>query len=176
MYSLVSSTQGRDAEWLDQMSIRRKTCETMTLLYEAALKTNPDFDETKDRPTAINPTPGVAPREDLGKAIWIKDPTQPHGGHWLAESEQDAIASGVPMNYVEIGQLLPKAAEASNTPLNMPGAISQADGEGLFQDMQSASNVNPQMNAREDDGVQGQDNVQSGLDFGGSVGTARGSC
>lgn len=33
----------------DQMSIRRKTCETMILLYEAALKTNPDADDRTER-------------------------------------------------------------------------------------------------------------------------------
>lgn len=33
----------------DQMSIRRKSCETMTLLYEAALKTYPDTDDRTDR-------------------------------------------------------------------------------------------------------------------------------
>lgn len=33
----------------DQMSIRKKSCETMTLLYEAALRTIPDNDDRTDR-------------------------------------------------------------------------------------------------------------------------------
>ena len=78
------------------MSIRRKTCETMTLLYEAALKTNPDVEEPKDRPAAINPTAGVEPRSAVGRAVWIKDDTRKGGGIWVARTDQERQDAGVP--------------------------------------------------------------------------------
>jgi hypothetical protein len=114
------------------MSIRRKTCETMTLLYEAALKTNPEIDDIKDRPTPINPTPGVLPREEVGKAIWIKDPTKPTGGYWLAGNEQEAKSSGISADYVIVG----------NVPEKTMGEVER----GLFGEVQSGRNVNPQIN------------------------------
>jgi hypothetical protein len=77
------------------MSIRRKTCETMTLLYEAALKTNPEVEEPKDRPAAINPTAGVLPRASVGRIVWIKDNSRQGGGIWVAETEEDRLSGGV---------------------------------------------------------------------------------
>lgn len=80
------------------MSIRRKTCETMTLLYEAALKTNPDVEEPKDRPAAINPTAGVSPRPAVGRAIWIKDESRKGGGIWVTRTDQERQDAGVPQD------------------------------------------------------------------------------
>jgi hypothetical protein len=77
------------------MSIRRKTCETMTLLYEAALKTNPEEHLPKDRPAPINPTPGVAYRNDFGKAVFIKDADREGGGIWVARDELEKLESGL---------------------------------------------------------------------------------
>jgi hypothetical protein len=80
------------------MSIRRKTCETMTLLYEAALKTNPE----DDRPPAINPTAGVQHRPALGKAIWKRDTSNPYGGIWVAQDNEEKEDSGLTENSVVI--------------------------------------------------------------------------
>jgi hypothetical protein len=161
------------------MSIRRKTCETMTLLYEAALKTNPDFDEAKDRPTAINPTPGVQPRKDLGKAIWIKDPSRQQGGYWLARTEEDARKAGVPFENIVIGEFPEKAPVAADTPLPIPhGEAVEYAGPGpgengteldVFQDLRGGTNVNPQMNYGDEEGIQGQGEMQYIADFGQAV-------
>lgn len=82
------------------MSIRRKTCETMTLLYEAALKTNPG----EDRPPPINPTAGVLPRPSLGKAVWVADASKPYGGIWVAQDDEEGQDSGLAKNSVVIGR------------------------------------------------------------------------
>ena len=68
----------------------------MTLLYEAALKTNPDVEEPKDRPAAINPTAGVEPRSAVGRAVWIKDDTRKGGGIWVTRTDQERRDAGVP--------------------------------------------------------------------------------
>jgi len=68
----------------------------MTLLYEAALKTNPDVEEPRDRPAAINPTAGVSPRTAVGRAVWIKDETRKGGGIWVAKTERERQEAGVP--------------------------------------------------------------------------------
>lgn len=83
------------ADGADQMSIRRKTCETMTLLYEAALKTTAEIDDKAVQPKPINPTAGVQRREELGKAVFIKDPTHPAGGIWVVSSDDERKKAGV---------------------------------------------------------------------------------
>jgi hypothetical protein len=93
------------------MSIRRKTCETMTLLYEAALKTNPEEHLPKDRPAPINPTPGVAYRNDFGKAVFIKDADREGGGIWVARDELEKLESGLrDSSIVLASDLLSKTA------------------------------------------------------------------
>lgn len=79
------------------MSIRRKTCETMTLLYEAALKTTSPGteDEPSSRPNNVNPTPGVHVRENYGKSVFIKDPTRPGGGVFVAQSQDEKLQAGL---------------------------------------------------------------------------------
>lgn len=179
------------ADKTDQMSIRRKTCETMTLLYEAALKTNPEVEEPKDRPMPINPTAGVSPRPNVGKIVWIKDESRPAGGIWVAATENDRKEGGVPAkdclleHELEPGSDLARKWEiakgqgvgeaihprANLVPSQMPPAplanlpeqqtMSQASlpggmvptmplqppvDQGMFMDVQSAPNVNPQMN------------------------------
>jgi hypothetical protein len=68
----------------------------MTLLYDAALKTNPE----NDRPPAINPTAGVLPRPALGKAIWVADASKPYGGIWVAQDNEEKADSGLTENSV----------------------------------------------------------------------------
>ena len=92
------------------MSIRRKTCETMTLLHEAALKTNPELEEPQDRPAAVNPTPGVSMRQQVGKVAFMKDDTHPHGGFWVARSDEDRKGGGVmPTSVILLEDLDPNA-------------------------------------------------------------------
>lgn len=80
------------------MSIRRKTCETMTLLYEAALKTTSSpgtEDEPSSRPNNVNPTPGVHLRDNYGKSVFVKDPTRPGGGVFVAQSQDEKLQAGL---------------------------------------------------------------------------------
>jgi len=140
----------------------------MTLLYEAALKTNPEVEEPKDRPALINPTAGVSPRPALGRAVWVKDDKHASGGVWIAATEQDRLDSGVAVDgcllehelepgseYARqwaiaksqgVGQALPRSSG--------PGSGSvpdQMSSQGLtvpqsLGDVQNTTNVNPQMN------------------------------
>ncbi|WWC92343.1 uncharacterized protein L201_007298 [Kwoniella dendrophila CBS 6074] len=81
----------------DQMSIRRKTCETMTLLYEAALKTDPDSNENRAAPLVpANPTAGVIPRKGgFSRVQFKKDENREGGGVFIAQSESDKGLSGL---------------------------------------------------------------------------------
>ncbi|WVW80799.1 hypothetical protein I302_102786 [Kwoniella bestiolae CBS 10118] len=81
----------------DQMSIRRKTCETMTLLYEAALKTDPDSLENRIAPRQpANPTAGVIPRQGVfSKVQFKKDENVKGGGFFVAESEDERQLTGL---------------------------------------------------------------------------------
>lgn len=141
----------------DQMSIRRKTCETMTLLYEAALKTP----ETEERPPAINPTAGVRTREELGKAIWVKEETAQQGGIWVVSHESEKQASGLEPNSVisqdQLGIERPPPELESTHPAIRARAIKAQSGtsdsdpysvspvkEDEGQNL--STNVNPQMN------------------------------
>lgn len=190
------------------MSIRRKTCETMTLLYEAALKTNPVVEEPQDRPAAVNPTTGVRTRDAVGKVFWLKDEDMPGGGIWVASCEEDIEDCGVPRDCVMLeSELEPNSKAAKQFQLakakdehatgdeghnlssteerltgpqpTQPTILSLEEGEedsargegsmdlpghqgqahplteqqqqqlsalGIFQDFQSTSNVNPQLN------------------------------
>ena len=75
----------------------------MTLLYEAALKTNVEGGEDRDiRPFRVNPTAGVSQREAPGRAVFVVDISRPGGGYWVAETDQDKADSGVPSHLVEI--------------------------------------------------------------------------
>ncbi|KAJ9116170.1 hypothetical protein QFC20_000850 [Naganishia adeliensis] len=68
----------------DHMSIRRKTIEVMTLLYEAAKKAHKD--DLQINPSALNPTTGVKRRHPdmLKKIVWRPDPNQPSHGVFVA--------------------------------------------------------------------------------------------
>lgn len=124
------------------MSIRRKTCETMTLLYEAALKTNPE----EDRPPAINPTAGVLPRPSLGKARWLADPSKPYGGIWVAEDNAEKANSGLTENSVVLKnnmsqERLPPELESTDPTIRARvmsrlrgSGTKQGEGEGSEQD------------------------------------------
>nr|ODN90018.1 hypothetical protein L203_01936 [Cryptococcus depauperatus CBS 7841] len=79
---------------VDQMSIRRKTCETMTLLYEAALKTSPSGRDTFAKPSG-NPTAGVSARKEISKLVFVKDPSRPGGGIFVAQNEKEKMTSGL---------------------------------------------------------------------------------
>lgn len=96
------------------MSIRRKTCETMTLLYEAALKTNPEsISDEEERPRLVNPIPGVQPRAEVGKAVWVPDPHREGGGIWVAQDEQVLKSSGIRGPSVVLASELGSAGGAS---------------------------------------------------------------
>lgn len=65
----------------DQMSIRRKTMETMTLLYEAAIKTNPESEDSGERSETPNSsTGGDHPPPAFKKRRRAASGTDPHVG------------------------------------------------------------------------------------------------
>jgi hypothetical protein len=115
---------------LDQMSIRRKTCETMTLLYEAALKTTSpgpgmesDDRTTPERPSGVNPTAGVRMREEFGKSVFVPDSTKPGGGIWVAQSRDEMMNAGLPAQEVVLNTDYPHG----------PQTQSQAQAQGQTQ-------------------------------------------
>jgi hypothetical protein len=129
----------------------------MTLLYEAALKTP----ETEERPPAINPTAGVRTREELGKAIWVKEETAQQGGIWVVSHESEKQASGLEPNSVisqdQLGIERPPPELESTHPAIRARAIKAQSGtsdsdpysvspvkEDEGQNL--STNVNPQMN------------------------------
>ncbi|WRT70727.1 uncharacterized protein IL334_007725 [Kwoniella shivajii] len=166
----------------DQMSIRRKTCETMTLLYEAALKTDPDSQENHVPPKMpANPTPGVFPRQGgFGRVQFQKDGNRQGGGVFVADSEEDRNLSGVKETDVILSSQIPDSqnsrsagtAQRSN-PHRGPKNPEQGNLEGKEQtqlgnsrtgggevsdrQIQHPSNFNPQIN-------------QNGLQDGSSMG------
>ena len=129
----------------DQMSIRRKNCETMTLLYEAALKTNPfSAGDYLDRPLPVNPTAGVRPRESLGRAVFVRDPTRPQGGVWVAETEQDREASGLVREECVLVSDLPEQSILDE--MKSEAAAQRPESPQYFRALPKGANVNPQMN------------------------------
>ncbi|OWT38022.1 hypothetical protein J008_00838 [Cryptococcus neoformans] len=98
----------------DQMSIRRKTCETMTLLYEAALKTNPAGND-KPRPSG-NPTAGVQLRKEPARLIFVKDPSRPGGGFYVADSEKEKSTSGLGEGDIVLASELTPRSQQGLTP------------------------------------------------------------
>jgi hypothetical protein len=150
----------------DQMSIRRKTCETMTLLYEAALKTNPESAVDKmDRPLDINPTAGVSTRDAFGRAVYVKEVRRPNGGVWVALTEDDREASGIPREECilasEYDGQIPVDRGNKEDAHDQLGQTHAAPLPQAFQDMQNATNVNPQMNF----GEFASEVQQPGIDF-----------
>ncbi|KAL7422853.1 hypothetical protein Q5752_002149 [Cryptotrichosporon argae] len=134
---IVKETVERWAQTVqpDQMSIRRKTCETMTLLYEAALRTNTEGTTSRDRPSAA-PTAGVQVRHDFGQTVFRADASLPGGGIWVAHDEQQAQAAGLPLYDVVLeGQRpQPRAPRA-------PPALPEVD---ILEDLQlHSTNLNP---------------------------------
>ncbi|ODN82866.1 hypothetical protein L202_01126 [Cryptococcus amylolentus CBS 6039] len=87
----------------DQMSLRRKNCETLALLYEAALKTNPSGKDSLAilNPNSVgNPTAGVSLRTEPAKVVFVKDSSRPGGGFYVARDEQEKKASGLTENIM----------------------------------------------------------------------------
>lgn len=90
----------------DHMSIRRKTMEVMSLLYDAARHTHVTHPPAPGG-TRLNPTSGVQnnrPPLD-GLVTFRADPTQPGGGVFVAENEavksafdQQGLVSGTVIN------------------------------------------------------------------------------
>ena len=95
----------------DQMSIRRKTCETTSLLYEAALKTN--VSEQNDRPSNVNPTAGVRMREKYGNSVFVPDTSKPGGGIWVASSRDEMLQAGLPQADQVLKEDFPSRATGS---------------------------------------------------------------
>ncbi|WWD20732.1 hypothetical protein CI109_105208 [Kwoniella shandongensis] len=137
----------------DQMSIRRKTCETMTLLYEAALKTNPHSEENAGpSPTAPNPTAGVIPRKGgFSRLTFVKDESRPGGGVYVAATERERRASGLQQGDVVLVSEIegPAGSKGENAPGGAQSSNGISDGTtpDMLHDLQmSGDNVNPQMN------------------------------
>lgn len=149
------------------MSIRRKTYETMTLLYEAALKTNPETQQDQhDRPSFVNPTAGVRARPDFGKGVWFVDDNEHKGGIWLIESEADLHGSGVDRSDVICLDELSNGERtrgAEQLRLNKEKAQKEAAAEEIdtttrlspsqkaLTGMQNPANVNPALNNNSND-------------------------
>jgi hypothetical protein len=156
---------------IDQMSIRRKTCETTSLLYEAALKTN--LTELEDgqsaRPSNVNPTAGVRMREKFGNSVFIPDSTKPGGGIWVAQSKDEMLNAGLPQgdqvleaDYKGVNggqdrvvqvQSIGNGFNANNNITPTPprtghGDVNELTGsQDILQNMQmSTTNVNPNIN------------------------------
>ena len=131
------------------MSIRRKTCETMTLLHEAALKTNPDSEDFRDRPAAINPTPGVLPRENVGRIAWVKGESYAEGGFWVAKTDQDRMAGGVAPHHVVVLHELDPSSEQAMRARTALGAANQHPAMSQGQNILDGrhSNGNPSTTA-----------------------------
>jgi hypothetical protein len=168
---------------IDQMSIRRKTCETTSLLYEAALKTN--LSEQGDGPSNVNPTAGVRMREKYGNSVFIPDTSKPGGGIWVAASRDELMNSGLPQGdqilksgYAtgsksgsgagsgredKVADVLDHSAH--DTPEgfrsgNNFGSNGNTNDQDLLQGMQmSSTNVNPNIN---DVGIPMDPNIQAG--------------
>ncbi|EIW66297.1 hypothetical protein TREMEDRAFT_35093 [Tremella mesenterica DSM 1558] len=130
----------------DQMSIRRKTCETMTLLYEAALKTRQEGPEP-DRPP-LNPTAGVAPRPTYGRARWVHDSSRPGGGFWLARDESERKDAGIALDKdIVVQQSGDSENQAEGSTTGQQTSERRDEHMELLQSMQTAANnLNPQMN------------------------------
>ena len=170
------------------MSIRRKTCETTSLLYEAALKTN--LTESEDgpsaRPSNVNPTAGVRMRETFGNSVFISDSTKPGGGIWVAQNRDEMLNSGLPQadqvleaDYKGVNGSQPNAegqaqvsaagpvgpaSNSYNGNSNVPSSRNSVESgsQDMLQNMQmSTTNVNPNINT--DMGIPMQDPTQGGL-------------
>lgn len=165
----------------DQMSIRRKTCETTSLLYEAALKTN--LSEQSDRPNNVNPTAGVRMREKYGNSVFVPDTSKPGGGIWVASSRDEMLQSGLPQGDQVLKEEFPSRARGTldQTALHTNGYNSgnvsgTGTGTGIgvmtpnrtdfniadqdtLQGMQNTTNVNPNIN---DVGIPIDPNLQMG--------------
>jgi hypothetical protein len=141
----------------DQMSIRRKTCETTSLLYEAALKTN--LSEQPDRPNNVNPTAGVRMREKYGNSVFVPDTSKPGGGVWIASSRDEMLQAGLPQGDQVLKEDYPKRVTGTldQTALHSNGYKSVTEtGNGrpdfniadqdALQGMQNTTNVNPNIN------------------------------
>jgi len=149
------------------MSIRRKTCETMTLLYEAALKTNPDLDDDNNRPRPVNPTAGVLFRHTVGKAVWVADETRDNGGDWTVYDENEVSNSGVPIANVVV------ASKSEGNVVNGVGAgEGGVNGNGTsgngYTELEAGRNIISQMSFSELGGapIQGQRQIQAVLPYG----------
>ncbi|KAK8850554.1 hypothetical protein IAR55_004472 [Kwoniella newhampshirensis] len=137
----------------DQMSIRRKTCETMTLLYEAALKTNPHSDVNESpSPLAPNPTAGVIPRKGgFSRLTFVKDDSRPGGGVFVAANESERMNSGLHPKDVILVSEMPGVAgsqvQGNGDIARVENGNTPVGGQGILRDLQwSGDNVNPQMN------------------------------
>ncbi|OCF33672.1 hypothetical protein I316_04746 [Kwoniella heveanensis BCC8398] len=146
---LVKETASRWEQTVqpDQMSIRRKTCETMTLLYEAALKTDPDSRENHN-PSNLpaNPTAGVMPRQGgFSKLVFHKDDNREGGGVFVAPDEQNRELSGLNKGDVLLasemstdsqsgaGKIPESAVGSSAAAISGRGATVEAQGNSVNQ-------------------------------------------
>ncbi|KIS00249.1 hypothetical protein L804_01658 [Cryptococcus deuterogattii 2001/935-1] len=138
----------------DQMSIRRKTCETMTLLYEAALKTNPSGND-KPQPSG-NPTAGVQLRKEPARLIFVKDPSRSGGGFYVADSEKERASFGLGLRKGDIvlaSELSSNEAKPSQSTAAQPfESASLSQGAQIMRaQAQSRSAQQPFMQTHTDD-------------------------
>ncbi|WVQ70549.1 hypothetical protein IAR50_000068 [Cryptococcus sp. DSM 104548] len=127
----------------EQMSLRRKNCETLALLYEAALKTNPSGKDSltmpnSTRPTPGNPTAGVSFRTEPAKIVFVKDASRPGGGFYVARDEQERQASGLTENVMLESEFKEEAGLLGDviSPDSVPGLHSRGGGQGQGQEQE----------------------------------------
>ncbi|KAJ9119172.1 hypothetical protein QFC22_003664 [Naganishia vaughanmartiniae] len=105
----------------DHMSIRRKTIEVMTLLYEAAKKAHKD--DLQINSSALNPTTGVKRRHPdmLRKIVWRPDPNQPSHGVFVATDldPNSELLTDLAPNTLITGTQDPSPRDPANAPQSM---------------------------------------------------------
>ncbi|KAL1412686.1 hypothetical protein Q8F55_000433 [Vanrija albida] len=112
----------------DQMSIRRKTMETMTLLYEAAIKTNPESDDSGERsetPNSSGAASGDHPPPPAFKKRHSEAGVDPHVGF-----EGDVVTDGP---HLAAYRHVPDLAPVSEAPFDASILDSLPDANFDFQ-------------------------------------------
>lgn len=137
---------------LIQFSLTSQTCETMTLLHAAALKTTDE-----DNPTALNPTPGVSsknkPHTVFKDLVFEKDASKPGGGVFVAKDAEhrNTISPDIPQHII---MTRAEYADRSLAHQAQPGTFSPAPNypsqyDQLLQSVHGGAgyvgNVNPQI-------------------------------
>lgn len=141
------------------MSIRRKTIEVMTLLYEAAKKAHTDLNVNT---AALNPTSGLKRRNPalFKRIIWKPDPSDPDKGVFVAtdlDADSEKLQKELPPGLLVTGppnaKVIVQAGNKAPAPDPMTGHMRTVDGDNGVGEQ--AINTNMAMNFLED-GENGQ--------------------